>query len=231
MSYKLSYDIDKLYSNCLYVYCVHLACIPRLEPMKRDIYWDGNKFGFNGYYNASGLVSFDFKNNLVYGVFRKEGSRCGEYPQKKAIEYLDDASDEIKKLVTDNLLDNFNVDILLQKKSLFKKEITINAPVITTSIWSKGNLLYSYDALDTFILQGGKFIHDIYLDRDKLIEWLKNEYDVKDNEIMFAEKLYELKLQGSNFINKELLFILGDKIYECNTLLTILEKSGMIIEK
>ena len=231
MAYKLPYDIDKLYSNCLYVYCVHLACIPRLEPMKRDIYWVGNNFGFNGYYNASGVISFDFKNSLVYGIFRKEGSRCGEYPQRNAIDYLDDASDEIKKLVTDNLLENFNVNLVLQKRSLFKKEIIVNVPVITSSIWSKGNLLYSYDALDTFILQGGKFIHDIYLDRDKLNEWLKQEYNVKDNEIMFAEKLFELKLQGSNFINKDLLFILGDKIDEGNTLLKILEKSGMIIEK
>lgn len=231
MAYKLPYDIDKLYSNCLYVYCVHLACIPRMEPMKRDISWDGITFSFDSYYNALGIISFDFANDNIYGAFRKDGSRFSWYPDKKAIDFFNDASDEIKNVVSSSILDKFNVNLVLQKKSLLNKEIVETIPIITTSLWNVGKFLYSYDALDTFILQGGKYIDDIYLDKDKLIEWLKKEYNVLDNELEFAEKLYEIKLQGTNNINKELLLILGEKVYECNTLIKILEKSGMQIEK
>jgi len=231
MSYKLPYDINKLYSNCLYVYCVHLACISRMEPMNRNIYWEGSTFGFKDYYKADGIVSFDLKNNYIYGAFCKYTNRWNEYPDKKAIEYFDEASDEIRNLVTTNLLDYFLIDLVIQKKTLFKKEVSVKVPIITTSFWSKGNVLYSKDPIDTFILQGGKYIQDIYLDKDKLKEWLKGEYSVKDNEFVFADALYELKLQGSNYINKELLLVLGEKIYECNSLIKILEETGMIVEK
>lgn len=231
MVYKLPYDIDKLYSNCLYVYCVHLACIPRMEHISKDIVWNGSSFGFTDYDKTDGIITFDLKNNLIYGAFRKYTNRWNEYPDKKAIDYFDQANDEIKDLVNNNLLNYFLIDLVIQKKTLFKKEVSVKVPIITTSFWSGGNVLYSKDPIDTFMLQGGKFIQDIYLDKDKLIEWLKNEYQVKENELKFAEELYKLKLQGSNYINKELLLLLGDKIYECNTLIKILESTGMIIEK
>ena len=231
MIYKLPYDIDKLYSNCLYVYCVHLACIPRREDISKNLVWKGSSFGYMNYDNADGIITFDLTRNLIYGGFCKKTNRWNEYPDKKAIEYFDQASNEIKDLVNVNLLNYFLTDIVVQKKSLFKKEVIVNVPVLTTSFWSSGNVLYSKDPIDTFMLQGGKFIQDIYLDKDKLIDWLKNKYEVKDNELSFADELYKLKLQGSNYINKELLLLLGEKIYECNTLIKILENSGMIIEK
>lgn len=209
MKNKLKFSYDQVYKSCIYAMCAHISSIPRLSLVSSELSWDGINFSFRQSIESEGTVSFDTKNKIIVGAFRNcEVERFRAYPDKEAIEYFSEANDAVRELVNNEALQYCLIGFKKTdtKKGLFglrKVELELNKPVITTAFWSEGDNIYSADEGALFILNGGAYIANICVPKTKLIEYLKDNYELTREELDFTEKLYELKMNNKSEIKRD----------------------------
>jgi hypothetical protein len=186
--------------------CVHIAAITRLPFISHECSWDEISYSFQDYDGTNGTISFDVQNNVIVGVFIKRSSRrIAEYPDMIALDFFKDANKNVRELARKEALQYMLLNFEQKRGNFFSvKRPDILVPVVTTVCWNEGDHIYSPDNEADFLENGGEYINQICKPRDKLLEYLIDDYELTDGELKFAEQLFSSKRKGISEIKKEL---------------------------
>ncbi len=192
MVYKLPFSAEKIKHNAILAMAAHIAVSPRFEYIVYDKNWKNNTLAYQDFENTDGAINFSDPNAFV-GLFRNPNSkRVLAYPDKSIFDFF--TADGNNKVIND--VSQFMLIEFPSKKRLFHREEKIVVPTITTSCWSVGNEVFSLDSVDDFLIQGGNYIQFLSSDPDNLINILRDDYEMTDDEIKFTKQLYEMKVHS-----------------------------------
>lgn len=204
MKNKLEYSPTQLYQNCLLKMCAHIAAIPKIPNISGEHSWDKINYSFHSSGTTDGTISFDVENNITVGALRCNTSkRILDYPAKRALDSFAEAGDAIRLLAENETLEYLLIRFE-QKKSFFgiqKPDFAV--PVVTTVFWNEGDDIFSSDNQCDFRKNGGEYIDEICVSEDRLLKFLIDDYELTDDEIKFAKRLFALKGSNGKKIERE----------------------------
>jgi hypothetical protein len=192
MRTDLNISFEALYDACLYSSIAHAVSNLKYPFSSYTQSWDDMNYSFQDG-SSRGTITFDLPNMVLVGAIRNEKSdRIHLYPNFKAIELFDEASDVAKNLSSNEALE-----------FLFDEIDGITAPVATTAFWNEGNQIVSCDSRDDFIENGGDFIYCLAVSMQQLKLYWGDQYELTPKEFECIDCLFQLKKEGKTKISMD----------------------------
>ncbi len=184
---KCNYDL--VYNNCILLYIAH-SISAFIRPMfAYEQSWNG--CNYNYIMNLErGTISFDNEKKLFVGACRNELFRSiASRDDYDALMLFEEADSYIKKMACNETL-NYLYDSIRGK----------NIPLATVAFWCEKDRLTMSSSIKEFEEMGGGYPLKLIKGRDELLQYILDEYEFSDNEVIILEQIYENYFLGNKIV-------------------------------
>ena len=180
---KLDWNLEGLRNGCILAGIAHAIGVARYPVVANEHSWDEENYSVQDSAGSRGTVSF--AKGYCVGVFRNEKTRRAHSDFKSALEYLQNAPEEVIELAKEEAL-HYVLDFVDDEDEA--------QSVITTAFWGNADGFYTNDTFDDFLEYGGFLLERQVMDTESAIREWTDEYEFEECEIALLKRLYERKI-------------------------------------